>query len=1108
MASRRITRTKSFSAYLSSINDEVSVLKSRADTTGLGPTEGSVGGGALADELSLASNGIYSSNYIPNYAGWRISGSGVAEFSDVFVRGDINAYSGTIGYWNISSPSVSRTFGDITLYGTFLESSAVGDSDVNKTDGTYVGLFKSYELEPNLIVSKYRRDNIATITTPGHAFLLGDRVYVSIDNDVDGFNAISSPVSIIQVAGDTISYINEGIDFTDLDSSGDPVDNTAIGTVTLYNPDIAGLYLRDYSKREFDYGYFSNQGLSYVSAEDVNLIENPSFEYLDSVGDLNSANDSWGTVGSGLTLSTVSILSDYVSGSSYGGALTWNSTSSGYLSAKIDYTAGNAYKLFEIERPLYFNLTVFPYYNPSSITITSMVSYSVSTNWFFEVTTSTSHGLVAGDSVFFDFNSSYGGTSYLPHTLPNGSSGYTYVVAASPAPTTTKFYIDVDGTFPAPGIIIPRVNIPGKIGFSDIYKVYEAALDLSAIRLRYPNGQTTNLYDVLSPLTQSQWDAGTNKYLISYANDYYIQYSETDIDVSPMPKTGSLAVDGASIAAAYQAADPTSFATGEDIYVDLPGWMLKHDGNVTVSGTKLANTGYIVDNVHLSTAPNFFYGSELATNRWFATTEDVPSYNPAQASIEGTKTWMNIDLTTQAATLDYFNQIGFRNNTFTKTMISRPSIGTQDDAPLYQPFIDSEYETTTFSGGNYQYNDITGYSNLGSSLKLITGGRSSGFELSSDFKSILDGDIIGRQAAVISGSYGDYTQVGQTVPRSTIRIGSDRLTWGWEVENLSDPGKELIVIDKGEVLFGSDPSLTSYIPLVVNSTITSLDTVTTLSSGTGFHADNGGDIQSTGGDIYTTAGNIYTTIGNVYTSNGRVTANTVRITSTTAYNLAEGAHPFQVGPTNNANLRIDDNGIQTVNDGAIASLNINTFGGNVVIGTSTSVVSALGSLEVGGGYATSGATISTTGLLSTNSNIVVDGNGTFGNLAGAGTRNVNSTSTGILTNATSSARYKQDIVNVDYIYEDILKLQPKTFKLKSEVEELENPITYAGFIAEDVDEIDSLKVFVGYARTPDGDLIPDSLYYAEMVSALVSAIKHQDTLITSLKNRLDILEGN
>lgn len=1079
------------------------MLKARADVTGLGPTSGSVSGDSLADEVSLESNGIHSSNYIPNYSGWRIGGSGVAEFSDVFVRGDINAYSGTIGYWNISSPFVSRTFGDTTLYGTFLESSAIGDSDVNKTDGTYVGLFKSYELEPNLILSKYRKDNIATITTPGHAFLVGDKVYVSVTGD-SSFSAIASPVSIIETTGDTISYINEGNDFTNLDASDNPVDNNAAGTITLYNPDVAGLYLRDYSKREFDYGYFSNQGVSYVSAEDVNLIENPSFEYIDSVGTLTSSAASWSTaLGSGLSLSDIEIYTNNDSNSLYGGALSWTTVSTGYLSGKIDYAVGNTYKLFDIARPLYFNLTVFPYYSTTAMTISSMVSYSVSTDWFLEVTTSTSHGLVAGDSVFFDFNATYSTSTYLPHTLPNDSSGYTYVVAASPAPTTTKFYVDVVGTFPAPGVSVSRTPRRDGGTNNEIYKVYEAALDLSAIKLRYPNGQTTDLYDVLSPLTQAQWDAGTDKYLISYANDYIIQYFDPDIRISPMPKTSSLVLDGASIAAAYQVADPTSFAAGEDVYLDLPGWMLKHDGNVTVSSTKLANIGYIVDNVHLSTAPNFFYGSELSTNRWYATTEEIISYDPAQASIEGTKTWLNIDLYTQAATLDYFNQIGFRNNTFTKPMLARPSAGTQDDTPIYQTFTDSEYETTTLSGGQYQFNNGASYRNISSTLKLLTGGRSSGFELSSGYRDLDlgDGTLITRKAAVISSTYRGYGDGVSNADITTIRIGSDRLVWTEDTDNLSSSTVERVIFDRNEAPYGDgNPTLTSNIAVIVNNTISSNNTITSTDTGTGFHA-NGGDIQSTGGDIYTTAGNIYT-------NSGKVAANTASLTSTVQYSLSSTTHPFQIGLTTDDNIRMDNNGIQAINNGSTATLNINTFGGNVDIGNTTSVTSALGSFEVGGGYATSGATISTTGLISTNSNIVVDGNGTFGNLVGIGTRNVNSTSAGILTNSTSSARYKQDIADAEYVYEDILKLQPKTFKLKSEVEELDNPTTYAGFIAEDVDEIDSLKVFVGYAKTPNGELIPDSLYYAEMVSALVSAIKYQDTLITSLKNRLDALEGN
>jgi hypothetical protein len=185
---------------------------------------------------------------------------------------------------------------------------------------------------------------------------------------------------------------------------------------------------------------------------------------------------------------------------------------------------------------------------------------------------------------------------------------------------------------------------------------------------------------------------------------------------------------------------------------------------------------------------------------------------------------------------------------------------------------------------------------------------------------------------------------------------------------------------------------------------------------------------------------------------------------------------------------------------------------DAIIGTNDNNFYILGDTDSDGNFDTnvfsvslSGLGMSTAGTFTSAGNIVSGGNGTFDNLKGAGTRNVNSTSTGILTNSTSSARYKQDIVSVDYVYEDILKLQPKTFKLKSEVEESENPITYGGFIAEDVHEIDSLKVFVGYAKTPDGDLIPDSLYYAEMVSALVSAIKHQDSRIKALEAQVQAL---
>jgi hypothetical protein len=215
--------------------------------------------------------------------------------------------------------------------------------------------------------------------------------------------------------------------------------------------------------------------------------------------------------------------------------------------------------------------------------------------------------------------------------------------------------------------------------------------------------------------------------------------------------------------------------------------------------------------------------------------------------------------------------------------------------------------------------------------------------------------------------------------------------------------------------------------------------------------------------------------------------------------------------TDTGSITIGRTGISTTLPGSLSADSITVGGGFGSTGVSISSAGNIdsdGALTVGGGYGFSGVTVTSLGLISTNSNIVVDGNGTFGNLIGTGTRNVNTTSAGTLTITTSSQRYKDDIADVEYVYEDILKLQPKTFKLKSEIEESENPITYAGFIAEDVDKIDSLKVFVAYAKTPDGDLIPDSLYYSEMVSALVSAIKHQDTMIKSLQARIETLENN
>jgi len=179
-------------------------------------------------------------------------------------------------------------------------------------------------------------------------------------------------------------------------------------------------------------------------------------------------------------------------------------------------------------------------------------------------------------------------------------------------------------------------------------------------------------------------------------------------------------------------------------------------------------------------------------------------------------------------------------------------------------------------------------------------------------------------------------------------------------------------------------------------------------------------------------------------------------------------------------------------------------GGSISIGTTNASAFTIGR---------TGITIDAPGAMTvvqtlTGGNLSTGGTLTRTILAGGGSSTASIDNNGRFIRTTSSARYKQDIADVDYDYQDILSLEPKTFRLKEEVEDDANSRTYAGFIAEEVDQIESLKVFVNYLTQEDGSKIPDGIAYGEMVSALVSAIKHQDTLIKSLETRIEQLENN
>lgn len=1096
MASRRIAKTRSLGSYLSSVDQASRVAFQNIDGSNSLSTN-SISETSLAEDFTVFDKSLQSGNYVEGYSGWKITGAGDAEFGNVVVRGDINASSGTIGYWNISTPAVSRVIGTRTLLGTFLESSAAGSNDVDVTAGSYVGLYKSYSPDPVVLTTKSRASNVATLTSAGHEFVVGDSLIINIEDVGDTtFNNNGSVITVTAITTDTFSYANSGTDVSDTDT---------IGSARLYNPDEAGLYLRDYTKSEFDYGYFSNKGVKYVSAEDVNILENPSFEYINSSSVITSNLTSW-TAGTGLTLASQNFIDtsttpdryQYDAYSKYGGKLSWTSTVSTKLSAKLDWAAGSAYKIYENGRILYFGSTIFPYYdtlsatgtfssankaslsktftsavattttvtytgtgltfvagqiltvtgftggnatrfNVASATITSATSTQVVITVAGTAGTSTgtgtgvvgllrldfatAHNLTAGMLAYVGFNlgnfdSVYGEITF--YYINDVTTGSTFEVLASPAPTSTSIYISA--TVASSSIVQANFQYEyfPNIGASNVYEGRNLALDLSEIKVRFANNQTVNLYDVLTAESKAEWDAGSNKYLLSTPNTYMREFIDSYASVSAMSGASAVKIDADVLSSKYLSLDPTNFALGTDVYLDFPGWLYKFTGTTSdpvVSATKVANSGYILDDVYVSTTNKAFYGGSLSTVRWYATTTAVPSYSTAQASIEAPKDWISIDLDTQAAYLNYFNYITFRPTSYTKQLYSPPSLGTTETTISAIPIVpDQNIQTTTLSSGKNQSVNIDGttYRSYEGFAKTVVGSDYSSSELQSIKNTINTSGVVTNSTFGLIGvsNYSDSTSA--YVVADTIFLSTSR-------SNRSD----------SEVYYAVKVDL---------------DTV----------------------DI----GSIFTSIDlNVYgggTFSAGLYADTIRLTPAVAVTTTSSDHNFQIGDDTSTNLRMDNNDIEVLNNGVSTTLWLNRNGGLVAFG----------------------------GLL--------DSNDTYANDITTTRRVMYISSAGVFGYASSSRTKKQDIVAANLDPAAILSIEPKHFRYIKAVEDLGSkaPVEI-GMIAEDLHDA-GLTDFVDYGAS--GDI--EGIHYSNYVVALQVVVRDQAAKIASLTQRLERLEAN
>lgn len=157
------------------------------------------------------------------------------------------------------------------------------------------------------------------------------------------------------------------------------------------------------------------------------------------------------------------------------------------------------------------------------------------------------------------------------------------------------------------------------------------------------------------------------------------------------------------------------------------------------------------------------------------------------------------------------------------------------------------------------------------------------------------------------------------------------------------------------------------------------------------------------------------------------------------------------------------------------------------------------------GNGVGGVTISSSSETQINSdgNVDIDPTGELRFFIGTTTNpaNLNQTSNNV-RQVTSGRKYKADIHDADIDPADVLALRPRTWVDKGE---LERDPAYSqrtvGFIAEELDEHESLRQFVEY--DDDGD--PNAIYYDRMPAALVALAQAQQVELDALKETVAAL---
>jgi hypothetical protein len=693
-------------SYIAAANQDILDLKARNNISGV--ANGTVTGDSLAATVNISTGVIQSSTYAEGLSGWKIDGTGVAEFSDVMVRGDINAYSGTIGYWNISAPGVERnillTSGESKrLFGTFLESENLGDSDTNDNATAYVGLFRSYREDSMLVTGVSRSNNIASVAAPGHGYVIGDRVIIEVPGD-ESFSSGIAPVQVIDSTYDSFSYSSVGLDFTKDLGEG------IVGSVTMYDESIAGLYLQDYSKSLFDYGYFSNEGIAYTTAESYNVIHNPSFEY--SVAGTSTYSLSGWAADSNITVGSVDLTQRnaynqngktiYTASSEVGLSVSWSDSinNPGYLTGTVNYSLlENSIKR---DRVFYLNLDIFVNpiisQNSADTIIVAGIAVDPDDSSYVLVTTESNHNLTTGNYIIQSFYQHSYEALNKRYIGPDRGSNYQTDKVWYISPTTFR----IKNSNPSFKFETSYPTSPG-----NFTKVYFPIFDLGDINFNFGDGSLVKLQDLVADdiASQVQWDA--SRYLtlsdLDLSNNAVYSTTAQAIIGEDIPKLTnitkpdpndsskdfrspvSIKIDSKKLYLNYRQQNFAGLSSKNPFSIVIPGWTR------LATDTKDSSGSYILDNLSISTEKKFFYGdSGVANQSWFtgggATIPNAPS-------LKGIADVIAIDVAQQQAVIKSLDTLEFKSPTYSGGLFRNSRVTSINTLENDQLVWSSEFDT-------------------------------------------------------------------------------------------------------------------------------------------------------------------------------------------------------------------------------------------------------------------------------------------------------------------------------------------------------------------------------------------------------------------------------